>query len=175
MNDPTLQDGSRPTPADQTTAIPLRAPPGKSEGLALSGFTEFEPIVPGLCWATSPQGEPAMIQVEGFPNVEYRDFMRRQRMLPTLFEVSAEAWRKKAASLRRAAQRRRQKARDRHDDDLLSVTAAAMRLRGNRSEVARRIRETIPLRPSPSGTSTPVVRWGDVRDAFIGRVIREED
>ncbi len=175
MNDPTPFDGPRPTPADQTTVIPLRAPPGKSEGWALSGFSDFEPIVPGLCWATSPQGEPVMIQVEGFPNVEYRDLMRRQRLWPTLFEVSAEAWRKKAASLRRAAQRRRQKATVLHDDDLLSVTAASMRLRGNRSEIARRIREEIPLRTSPSGTSTPVVRWGDVREAFIGRAIREED
>ena len=166
MNDPTPPDGPRPAPAAQTTVIPLRAPPGKSEGWALRGFTDFELIVTGLCWATSPQGEPAMIQVEGFPNVKYRDFMRRQRMWPTLFEVSEEAWKKKAASLRRQAQRREQRRKHPQLGQLLSITNAAMFVPGNTEEVVARIKRMVPSRPGVGKRTKRVVLWDDVLAAF---------
>ena len=159
-------DPRHPPSPPQTDPFPLRAPAGKSPGWALRGFTGLEPIVPGLCWAISPQGEPVMIQVEGFPNVEYRDYMRRQRMWPTLFEVSAEAWTKKAASLRRAAQRRKQREKHPERGQLLSITKAAMFVPGNTDAVTRRIKALVPLRPGSGQRSTQLVLWDDVLEAF---------
>lgn len=154
------------SPIDTNQPIPLRAPDGKSAGWALRGFTNFVRLVPGLCLADSPHGEPAMIQVEGFPNVEYRDFIRRKYMWPVLFEVSAEAWQKKASNLSRQRARERQKEKRPQRGELVSITKAAMFIPGNRDAAKARIKDLVPLRPSASKRIKHLVLWDDVLAAF---------
>ena len=146
--------------------IPLRAPDGKSAGWALRGFTNFVPLVRGLCLADSPHGEPVMIQVEGFLNVEYRDFIRRKYHWPALLEVSAEAWQKKASSLSRQRARKRQREKRPELGEHVSITKAAMFIPGNRDAVKARIKEAVPLRPSAGKRIKHLVLWDDVLAAF---------
>ena len=145
---------------------PLRAPPGRSEGWALRGFTHFVPIDHGLCWARTPSGEDVMVQVEAYPNVEFRDAKLREHGCPRLFEVSQRAWLLKAQSLRRMQNRKRQKRTTPSRGALLSITAAAMFVPGKRENVIARIKQFVPLRPAVGGRTKHLVLWDDVLDAF---------
>ncbi|MDG1479047.1 MAG: hypothetical protein P8R54_05615, partial [Myxococcota bacterium] len=95
-----------------------------------------------------------------------RDFLLGQRLWPPLYEVSADAWKRKAEALRRQRSRVGQRAKSPARDQVLSLTAAAMHLPGNTDDVIAWLKTAVPLRPGTGKRLQRRVIWGDVLDAL---------